>query len=91
MYCAIYWLYIQTIELESQKAYGNKTKFNIEQETHYISVCTKFEELILIHEGMNAEQDNSYALLELIWQGKNIKSPWATSVKWAWVTGDGYR
>ena len=44
-------------------------------------MCTKFEELILIHEGMNAEQD----------QIKNIKSPWATSVKWARVTGDGYR
>ena len=28
---------------------------------------------------------------ELFWQGKNIKSPWATWVKSVQVTRDGYR
>ena len=46
----------------------NKTKMNGDQETHYINVCTKFEEFISIHEVMNAEQGHSYLPLELFWQ-----------------------
>ena len=33
----------------------NKTKINRDQETHYINVCTNFEEFILINEAMYAE------------------------------------
>ena len=43
-----------------KKHMDNKTKINRGQETHYISVYTKFEEFILIHEAMNAEQGHYY-------------------------------
>ena len=49
----------------------NKTKVNRDQETHYISVCTKFQECIF-HEAMNAEQGHSYVPLELLWQGTKL-------------------
>ena len=37
----------------------NKTKINRDQQTLCVSVCTEFEECILIHEAMNAEQGHS--------------------------------
>ena len=52
-----------------KKHMDNKTKINRDQETHYISVCTKLEEFFLIHEAMNAEQGHSYVPLGLLWQG----------------------
>ena len=53
----------------------NKTKTNRGQETHYISVCTKSEEFVLIHEATSAEQGHSYAPpLELLWQGTKSSS-----------------
>ena len=54
--------------MESQKHMDNKTEINTSLETHYISVCTKFEKFILIHEVMNADQMPSYAPLELLEQ-----------------------
>ena len=33
----------------------NKTQINVGQETYYISMCTKFEGFVLIHEALNAE------------------------------------
>ena len=36
-----------------KKHMDNKTKIDRDQETHYITVCTKFEAFILIHEAMN--------------------------------------
>ena len=41
-----------TYQLSSRNHKDNKTKIKRDQETHYISVCTKFEELILIHEAI---------------------------------------
>ena len=38
----------------------NKTKINRDQEYRCISVCTKFEEFILINEATNAEQGHAY-------------------------------
>ena len=54
-----------------KKQMGNKMKINRDQETHYIrlSVCSKFEEFVLIHGAMNAEQGHSYVPLKLLWQG----------------------
>ena len=72
IYHAIYWVYIPTLKLESQKAFGQQYKSQQDQETHYASVCTKFEEFILIDEVMNAEEGHFYVSLELLWQG--IKS-----------------
>ena len=69
---AIYRVYIPTIKLESQKAFGQQYKSQQDQETHYTSVCTKYEEFILINEVVNAEEGNFYVSLELFWQG--IKS-----------------
>ena len=37
----------------------NKKKINRDQGTHYISLFTKFEECILIHEVINAEKGHS--------------------------------
>ena len=42
-----------------KKHMDNKKKINRDQETHYISLFTKFEECILIHEVINAEKGNS--------------------------------
>ena len=42
--------------LESQKVFGQQHKSQQDQETHYTSVCTKFEEFILIDEVMNAKK-----------------------------------
>ena len=72
IYHAIYWLYIPTLKLESQKAFVQQYKSQQDQETHYTSVCTKCEEFILIDEVMDAEEGNFYAFLELLWQ--RIKS-----------------
>ena len=72
IYNAIYWIYIPTLTLESQKAFGEQYKSQQDQETHYTSVCTKFEEFILIDEVMNAEEGHFYVSLKLLWQG--IKS-----------------
>ena len=52
----------------------NKIKITWDQETHYIKVCTQFEEFNLIHEAMNAEQDHSYVTLKLIRQGRKSES-----------------
>ena len=54
--------------MESQKHMDNKRKINTSLKTHYRSVCTKFEEFILIHEAMNADQSPSYVPHELIEQ-----------------------
>ena len=51
---AIFWVYIPTLKSESQKAFGQQYKSQQDQETHYTSVCTKFEKFILIDEVMNA-------------------------------------
>ena len=63
-----------------KKPMDNKTKIYMDQETNYISVCTKFEEFILIRETRNAEQCHSYIPLELLLQGTKSKShpglPW---------------
>ena len=69
IYHAIYWIYIPTLKLESQKAFGQQYKGQQDQETHYTSVRTKCEEFILIDEVMNAEEGNFYVSLELLWQG----------------------
>ena len=53
----------------------NKMKIVRDEETHCISVCTKFEEFILIHEAMPMSPWNSLA------GDKIIKSPKATWVK----------
>ena len=60
------------LKLESQKAFGQQYKSQQDQETHYTSVCTNFEEFILIDEVMNAEEGHCHVSLELLWQG--IKS-----------------
>ena len=46
IYNAIYWVYIPILKLESQKAHGQEDKNQYDQEIHYISVCTKFEDFI---------------------------------------------
>ena len=53
--------------MESQKAFGQKYKSQQDQMTHYTSVCTKFEEFILIDEAMNAEGGHFYVSLKLLW------------------------
>ena len=62
-----------TLKLESQKHTGNKTKINRDQETQNISVCTKFEQFIFIHEAMNAEQGHPYAPSNSFGRGQNHK------------------
>ena len=69
IYHVIYWVYIPTLKLESQKAFGQQYKSQQDQDTHYTSVCTNFEEFILIDEVMNAEEGHFYVSLELLWQG----------------------
>ena len=46
----------------------NTMKINSGQETQFISVCTKFEEFISIHEAMIADQGHFYVPFELLWQ-----------------------
>ena len=63
----------------------NSTRFGISKttrtkinriKTHYISMCTKFEERILIYAATNAEQGHSFVPLELLWQGtKSLSHP----------------
>ena len=72
IYHAIYWVYIPTLKLESQRAFGQQYKREQDQEIHYTNVCTKCEEFISIDEVMNAEEGNFYVSLELLWHG--IKS-----------------
>ena len=55
-----------------KKTFGQQYKSQQDKETHYTSVCTKFEEFILIDEVMNVEEGHFYVSLELLWQG--IKS-----------------
>ena len=62
----------QLKKLEFQKAFGQQYKIQQDQETHYTSVCTKFEEFILINDVINAEKGHFYVSLELLWQ--RIKS-----------------
>ena len=52
-----------------KKHMDSKTTVNRDQESHYRSVCTNFEEFILIHDTMNAKQCYSYVPLKLPWQG----------------------
>ena len=40
----------------------SKTKINMVQETHYISVCIKFEGFILIQDAMNAKMYVRYCI-----------------------------
>ena len=62
---------------------GKEKKISRDQKTYYIiNMYTKFEECILIHEAMNAEQGHYYVPIM-------IKSSLATVVKWFRVTGDG--
>ena len=72
IYHAIYWIYIPTLKLESQKTFRQQYKSQQDQETHCTSVCKQFEEYILIDEDMNAVEGHFYVSLELLWQG--IKS-----------------
>ena len=51
------------------KKHLDKNTSQQDQETHYTSVCTKFEEFILIDEAMNAEGGHFYVSLKLLWQG----------------------
>ena len=55
-----------------KKHLDNNSKVKQDQETHYTSVCTKFEEFILIDEVMNAEEGHFYVSLQLLWRDKII-------------------
>ena len=71
------------------KAYGQKYESG-QGTQQWVSVpnLKNFEEFILIHDVMNAEQCHSYVRLV---GDKIIKSPRATKVKSVMVTRDGYR
>ena len=85
----MYWIYILTLKLESQKAFGQQYKSQQDQETHYTSACTKCEEFIVIDKVMDAEEVNFYVSLELLWQGiKSVTLVYLGEMSpshWGWI------
>ena len=69
----------------------NKTKINKGQETHYVSVCTKFEEVILIQRAINAEQGHFLCPLHTPLTGDKIIVTLGYLGKMSPVTRDGYK